>query len=153
MEYSNCKCVVSPHMTSHKSRPDRTGRELLVGFLGSLVGLGLSVPTFFLFRSWLRRCRSPGGFRCSRRVSKGNKPVGERTRRWVDGHNMPAVETPYLRKMPPSGLSGGSDVRSVASGKTNVTNIYRATFNDDNIHSTAPKKNLTTYRSGAKDWG
>ena len=37
-------------------------------------------------------------------------------------------------------------------GPALVTNIYRATFGDSNMHATAVKKRPDTYTSGSTDW-
>ena len=55
--------------------------------------------------------------------------------------------------MPPVEASGAAPVRGgTKKGPTLVTNIYRATFSDTNIHATAVKKRPDTYTSGSTDW-
>ena len=60
--------------------------------------------------------------------------------------------------MPPVAAirSGAAPVRgglgTGGKGKGLVTNIYRATFGDADMHATAVKKRPDTYTSGSTDW-
>ena len=55
--------------------------------------------------------------------------------------------------MPPVDTSGAALARGgTGKGPALVTNIYRATFSDSNMHATAVKKRPDTYTSGITDW-
>ena len=55
--------------------------------------------------------------------------------------------------MPPVDTSGAASARGgTGKGPALVTNIYRATFSDSNMHATAVKKRPDTYTSGITDW-
>ncbi|RUS79627.1 hypothetical protein EGW08_012596 [Elysia chlorotica] len=142
-------------------------------YTGKNCHIALSLVTFNL----LRRCTS--GFGSSDRVQvyRAKHPPTQRssslTERWIN-HQMTSVESanqsptspttaPAYRR-PSSFLGIGGRLSIVdqaaspcppAGGSSSATpmNIYRASFNDEGMHSTGPKKHPDTYTSGGADWG
>ncbi|KAK3802695.1 hypothetical protein RRG08_001958 [Elysia crispata] len=157
-EYSDCECFVSPHTPPEEVEMDQDIRDLLCALIGFPIGLGLSVLTFNLFR----RCASWTGPPKPAQIYRAKHPPAKRrsslTANWINKQMTP-VEAPEQRSTSSSsGFFGIDEADQSSSSSPTVSesaqtvNIYRATFTDESMHSTGPKKNPDTYTSGVTDW-
>ncbi|KAK3792897.1 hypothetical protein RRG08_033750 [Elysia crispata] len=161
-EYSDCECFISPHIPPEEVEMDQNIRDLLCALIGFPLGLGLSVLTFNLFRRWASRTGPPRPTQIYRAKHPPAKRCLNLTESWINSQ-MTSVESPELRTTSASsgffGIDGqlseadhSSSSSPTASESPQPMNIYRATFTDESMHSTGPKKNPDTYISGVTDW-
>ncbi|KAK3773528.1 hypothetical protein RRG08_022240 [Elysia crispata] len=170
-EYSDCKCFLSPYAEPEEIEMDQTMRDLLCALVGFPLGLGLSFLTWTLISCWSSRIETGENVQNYRKKHPPAKRYPSRTQNWVDAQSSrdesPQRKTTITNHAPftgkkflyPKSLMGvnGSPVDAAphpptVGGSSTPMNIYRASFNDDSIHSTGPKKHADTYSSGATDW-